>query len=206
MTNEPKTIYNANKVEFITSAPSLDKCPTEDRPEVVFLGRSNVGKSSCLNSVLRRNSVARTSKTPGRTRLFNYFNINDEAYFVDMPGYGYAKVSQAQRQEWNKTIYHYLAHRKALVLAVLIIDSRLEPQKNDIEALAMLEKVQLPVLILATKTDKLGKSELNKRLSVLKKSYSSRSVTLLPFSSVTRVGVEEFWWELTSRRIVNTAT
>ncbi|MBB5021102.1 ribosome biogenesis GTP-binding protein YihA/YsxC [Desulfurispira natronophila] len=194
--------YHPHKVQFVTSAPSLAHCPLPDRPEIVFLGRSNVGKSSLINTITGKRSIALTSKTPGRTRLLNYFDVNDELYLVDLPGYGFARVSTSMRDQWNRHMYQYLECRENIAMAVMIVDIRHEAQKNDLRMFNLLGQWQIPTLIVATKSDKLKKSQLAPHIDKLRKSYGSKCA-LMPFSSASKYGIEEFWWEVTKRQIVD---
>lgn len=196
------TIYRIRKAEFLTSAPDIGGCPDPDRPEIAFLGRSNVGKSSMINALLGKRNLAIASRTPGRTRLLNYFNINDEMYFVDLPGYGYAKVSAQERDRWNRELQRFLMQREPLCLGVLIVDMRHEPHKSDLQVRDMLQRSGLPLLIVATKSDKLNKSAYARQLSRLRKAYANKQTPVLPFSSLNAQGIEEFWWELARRGVL----
>ncbi len=140
--------------EFLTSASSLAECPQDSIPEIAFIGRSNSGKSSCLNRVTGTKSLARVSKTPGRTQLINFFSTSYHARLVDLPGYGYAKVSKQKQAEWGHAVDQYLKNRSNLVGLVLIIDSRHLPQPLDLEMLTWCRGQQLPLLILLNKVDK----------------------------------------------------
>ncbi|ADU65650.1 ribosome biogenesis GTP-binding protein YihA/YsxC [Desulfurispirillum indicum] len=193
--------YTPHQVQFITSAPSLAKCPVPDRPEIVFLGRSNVGKSSLINAVTGRRNIAITSKTPGRTRLINYFDVNGDLYCVDLPGYGFARVPTGMRDEWNRSLYEYLERRENIALAIMIVDARHEAQKNDLRMFSLLQELEVPVFIVATKADKLTKNQLQKQVAGLKKVYG-KEAGVLPFSSTAKYGIEEFWQEITRRGIV----
>src|SRR6188474_2124940 len=145
--------------EFVKSAFEKSHWLADGRPEIAFLGRSNVGKSSLINSLLLRKGLARTSNTPGRTQSINFFLINDRFYFADLPGYGYARVSKTMRADWGKMAEEYLADRAELALCVQLIDSRHEPTKLDIQLNEWLVHYDKPHLVIATKSDKLSANE-----------------------------------------------
>jgi GTP-binding protein len=176
---------------FVKSATSPEHYPRDGRPEIAFLGRSNVGKSSLINSLLGVNGLARTSGTPGRTQLINFFLINDAFYFVDLPGYGYAKVPAAIRKEWGPMVEKYLASRPNLVLSVLITDSRRKPTELDQQMIEWLEARQKPFVIAATKADKLSSNQLRANLS--RASGESGSNEIVAYSAVTRRGADRLW-------------
>jgi GTP-binding protein len=139
---------------YVISSPDLTKCPEPDRPEYAFIGRSNVGKSSLINMLTGNEKLAKTSGTPGKTQLINHFSINDDWYIVDLPGYGFAKVSQSQRKKWEKMIEDYLRKRENLVNVFVLIDSRHSPQKIDLEFVDKLRVWQVPFTLVFTKADK----------------------------------------------------
>jgi GTP-binding protein len=141
------------QAEYVISSPSVEKCPKPDKPEYAFIGRSNVGKSSLINMLCNKD-LAKTSASPGKTKLINHFIINNEWYIVDLPGYGYAKISQAQRKQWEKMIEDYLRKRENLVNVFVLIDSRHKPQANDIEFVNKLGAWQVPFTLVFTKADK----------------------------------------------------
>lgn len=159
-----------NTAEFIKSAPRLADAPDfRGLPEIAFVGRSNVGKSSLINSLLRRKGLAKTSNTPGKTRLINFYQIcysdrKKEIIFADLPGYGYAKVSKTEQAQWGKNLEEYLTQRPTLRFAVQLIDSRHGPQVSDMEMLAWLHLKKLPVILVLTKTDKISKNDLHQQL------------------------------------------
>jgi len=140
--------------EIVGSFPSLAACPPPDRPEYAFCGRSNVGKSSLINALLKR-KIARTSATPGKTQLLNYYHINDSWYLVDLPGYGYAKVSQKMRRQWQKLIKDYLQLRQSLVNVFALVDGMIPPQNIDLEFMETLGRARVPFSIVFTKTDRI---------------------------------------------------
>ncbi|MBP7506517.1 MAG: YihA family ribosome biogenesis GTP-binding protein [Prolixibacteraceae bacterium] len=147
------------EAEFIISSTDVAKCPKTVLPEYAFIGRSNVGKSSMINMITGNGSLAKVSGKPGKTRLINHFLINKEWYLVDLPGYGYAHASKTDRDKWEKFIRKYLSSRKNLYCIFLLIDSRVEPQKNDLSFMEWLGEYQIPFVLVFTKTDKLNKSE-----------------------------------------------
>lgn len=143
-----------SSAKFLISSPKVESCPAADRPEYAFIGRSNVGKSSLINMLTRQKNLAKTSSSPGKTQLINHFVINNEWYLVDLPGYGYAKVSQSQRAGFRKMIADYLQQRPNLVTVFVLIDSRLKPQRIDLDFLAQLGEWQVPFNLVFTKADK----------------------------------------------------
>ncbi|NDC39986.1 MAG: YihA family ribosome biogenesis GTP-binding protein [Chitinophagia bacterium] len=145
--------------KFVISNTDISKCPKADKPEYAFIGRSNVGKSSLINMLTRTKNLAKTSGTPGKTQLINHFIINDQFYIVDLPGYGYAKVSQSQRASWEKMIAQYMKERLNLVTVFVLIDCRHEPQKLDLDFLRKLGEWQVPFNIAFTKADKVTQKE-----------------------------------------------
>ena len=157
------------KAEFIISNTDINKCPDPAIPEYAFIGRSNVGKSSLINMLTNRKSLAKTSGKPGKTQLINHFLINDSWYLVDLPGYGYASVSKGQRLEFAKFIKQYLQNRKNLMCLFVLLDSRLKPQKIDMEFMQWLGEKGKPFVMCFTKQDKLSKSEAIKNLANYKK-------------------------------------
>jgi GTP-binding protein len=140
--------------EFICSNTRTDKLPPPVLPEYAFIGRSNVGKSSLINMLLQRKGLAKTSQTPGKTQLINHFRVNEDWYLVDLPGYGYARTSKVNRGEWERFIRYYLRHRESLQCVFVLIDSRVEPQKNDIDFCNWLGETGIPFLLVFTKADK----------------------------------------------------
>lgn len=140
--------------KYLISSPDIKDCPTADRAEFAFIGRSNVGKSSLINLLCNQDKLAKTSGSPGKTQMINHFTINNEWYLVDLPGYGYAKVSQNQRKSWTKMIEHYLRKRENLVNVFVLVDSRHSPQKIDLEFVNQLGEWQIPFALVFTKADK----------------------------------------------------
>ena len=155
--------------EFIISNTDIKKCPDDNLPEYGFIGRSNVGKSSLINMLTERKTLAKISSTPGKTQLINHFLINNNWYLVDFPGYGYAKVAKTERKKFEKFIWDYIEKRKQLINLFVLIDSRHEPLKNDIEFMNKLGQKGIPFSIVFTKIDKLSSSKLSKNLNAYKK-------------------------------------
>jgi GTP-binding protein len=180
--------------EFVRSAFSRLHWLEGTRPEIAFLGRSNVGKSSLINSLLMRKGLARTSNTPGRTQSINFFLINDSFYFADLPGYGYAKVSKAMRADWGKMAEEYLFHHEQLVLCIQLIDSRHAPTPLDIQLNEWLIHNGKRHLAVATKADKLSANELRK--SLLEARRALPETQIISYSSQTGRGRDEVWAEI----------
>jgi GTP-binding protein len=177
--------------KFTASAATWASVPRDRKPEVAFLGRSNVGKSSLINSLLGVKGLARTSSTPGRTQALNFFLINEQFYFVDLPGYGYAKTSKTNRQAWGKLIEKYLAEREQLVLSILIVDARHEPSPLDLQMKSWLQHFGLSYLVVSTKIDKLSTNE--RRVSHARARQALETERVIPYSAVTREGARELW-------------
>jgi ribosome biogenesis GTP-binding protein ysxC len=168
--------------------------PKNDLPEIAFLGKSNVGKSSLINKLMQRKSLARTSQAPGKTQTINYYKINDEIYFVDLPGYGYAKVSQELRQKWGKMIEKYLTTSPSLKLICLLVDIRHEPTENDRLMYDWIKYHGYKVLVILTKADKLKRSVLSKNIKMIEKSLKvSEEDMVVAFSSETGQGRDEVY-------------
>lgn len=168
--------------------------PDTGMPEVAFAGKSNVGKSSLINGLLNRKSLARTSSSPGKTQTINFYNVNKELYFVDLPGYGYAKVSMEIREKWGKMIERYLRKSDVLAAIFLLIDIRHEPSANDRQMYDWIVSNGYRPVIIATKLDKIKRSQLQKQISIIKKSLGCPSETkVFPFSAQTKQGRDEIW-------------
>ncbi len=181
-------------VSFVVSNTDHKKCPDDGLPEFAFIGRSNVGKSSLINLLTGQKKLAKISSTPGKTQLINHFVINDEWYLVDLPGYGYAKASKSARSTWEKFIAAYLSKRKTLMNIFVLLDSRLEPQKIDMEFINWCGEKQLPFVMVFTKIDKLSSSALQKNLLKFKKEMLTTWEELPPIyttSSVSGFGNEQ---------------
>ncbi len=169
-------IVKIDKIEFVCSSPSLKFCPKEDLPEFAFIGRSNVGKSSLINMLASKKALAKVSGTPGKTRLLNHFKVGSGVsswFLVDLPGYGFAKLSKTQREKFEGLIQSYLQNRENLALTFLLIDSRLEPQKIDLEFMNWLGDNEVGFVILFTKTDKLSKIQLSNNLASYQKALAA---------------------------------
>ncbi|MEO8649209.1 MAG: ribosome biogenesis GTP-binding protein YihA/YsxC [Acidobacteriota bacterium] len=180
--------------EFILSAFDRRQWVQDGRPEIAFLGRSNVGKSSLLNSLLQRKSLARTSNTPGRTQSINYFLVNDAIYFVDLPGYGYAKVSKAMRADWGRMAFDYLSGQPSLKLSIMLVDSRHPPTELDLQLHEWLRANEKEHLVVATKSDKLSSNQLRKNRQVIEESL--RGIRVVDYSSQTGKGRDAVWAEI----------
>ena len=177
--------------EFIKSALKNSDCPKESLPEVAFAGRSNVGKSSLINIVLNRKNLARTSSSPGRTQMLNFFRINDQIYFVDLPGYGFAKVPLGVRAKWKPMVEDYLKNRKTLKLIILLLDIRRAPNSDDASFIRWLEKSSIPFLVVLTKSDKVSKNKCSAQRKVIKEFLLLKDEELVRFSTVTREGKQD---------------
>ena len=180
--------------KFVASATAASSFPRDQHPEVAFIGRSNVGKSSLINSLLGVKGLARTSSTPGRTQALNFFLINEAFYFVDLPGYGFAKTSLANRRAWGVLIEKYLAQRRQLVLCILIVDARHEPSPLDLQMKSWLQHSGLPYLVVSTKIDKLSANEQRASWQRAKKVLAVDRI--IPYSALTRHGAAQVWNEI----------
>ena len=185
---------NTHNADILLSAANKSHYPQDDIPEVALAGRSNVGKSSFINTMLNRKNLARTSGKPGKTQLLNFFNIDDQLRFVDVPGYGYARVSKKEREKWGKMIEEYLTTRKNLKAVISLVDLRHEPSADDVQMYEFLKYYEIPVILVATKADKIPRGKGNKHASMIKKKLDfDKSDTFIIFSSVNKAGVEESW-------------
>lgn len=180
--------------EFTKSAFKQEHWTTDGLPEISFLGRSNVGKSSLLNSLLQRKGLARTSNTPGRTQSINFFLVNGGFYFVDLPGYGYAKVSKTMRSDWGKMAEEYLVQRQELVLSIHLIDSRHKPTELDRELHEWLIYHQKNHIVVATKADKLSNNKLKKSLEEIEKALPESKIIV--YSALTGKGKDALWHQI----------
>ncbi|MGL4798302.1 MAG: ribosome biogenesis GTP-binding protein YihA/YsxC [Cellulosilyticaceae bacterium] len=186
---------NVTQASLIITAGNKSQFPTDDTLEIAFAGKSNVGKSSLINCLINRKALARTSSQPGKTQTINFYNIqNDTVHFVDLPGYGYAKVSKTEREKWGKLIEGYLEKRDNLKLVVLLIDIRHEVGANDKMMYEWLAHYHNQVVVIATKADKLNRSQVQKHTAMVKKGLNLRPQDLLvTFSAQTKQGKEEVW-------------
>ncbi|MBI4081830.1 MAG: YihA family ribosome biogenesis GTP-binding protein [Candidatus Lambdaproteobacteria bacterium] len=181
--------------EFVIGAAAARQFPTSVLPEVAFAGKSNVGKSSLINSLLNRKRLVKTSRTPGKTREINFFLINGSFHLVDLPGYGYARVAHAQREEWGRHVVRYLAERGPLAGVVLIVDARHPPSPLDRSLRELLRELGRPLVVVANKVDKLSRSQINPSLARAA-AVLEPDEPVLPYSSVTHAGRAALWARL----------
>ncbi|MGY0837362.1 ribosome biogenesis GTP-binding protein YihA/YsxC [Aerococcus urinaeequi] len=185
---------DVHNVEFLISAVRPEQYPASTIPEIALAGRSNVGKSSFINTMINRKKLARTSSKPGKTQQLNYYQIEDLFYFVDVPGYGYARVSKTEKAKWGEMLETYFTTRENLVLALLVVDFRHKPTKDDIQMKEFMDYHGVPYFVIATKSDKIKKSQWNKHLSDIYKTLGLESIDqILPFSAGTKNGRDEAW-------------
>jgi GTP-binding protein len=179
--------------EFMRGAAKPEVFPKHNLPEIAFIGRSNVGKSSLLNSIVLRKNLARTSSNPGKTQEINFYLVDDKYVFADLPGFGYAVVSKTQRAEWQKLNLNYLATREQLKLICLLVDSRHDPQKFDLALIEYLESIEKPYILVLTKTDKLPASLIVERKKQLEEvvSICNHCIEVLPYSTLSFTGRKE---------------
>ena len=177
------------KAEFVLSANAPEQFPADGLAEVAFLGRSNVGKSSLINALIGQKGLAFTSSTPGRTQTINFYRIENQLYFVDLPGYGYAKVPRGMTNEWKRLIDEYLTHRESLQMSFLILDARRGWMEKDLELKSWLESQDRKYLVVVTKMDKLNQAQQQRGMAAIRKIVADP----LPFSAVTGRGVREIW-------------
>lgn len=188
---------DVHQTEFIKSAVKPKDYPEITLPEVAFVGRSNVGKSSLINVLVNRKSLVRTSSTPGRTQLINFFDVNGRLVLVDLPGYGYAKAPPELRKQWQPMIETYLAQRENLRAVVLILDIRRIPTDGDLQMLRWLDTYGIPPIIVATKCDKLSKNEQARQAGLIAAAIGRGREELLPFSALSKAGREGIWQAIT---------
>lgn len=185
---------NTHNAEILLSAANKSHYPQDEIPEIALAGRSNVGKSSFINTLLNRKNLARTSGKPGKTQLLNFFNIDNQLRFIDVPGYGYAKVSKTERAKWGRMIEEYLTTRENLRAVVSLVDFRHEPSADDVQMYEFLKYYEIPVIVVATKADKIPRSKWNKHESVIKKRLDfDKNDDFLIFSSVNKDGLDAAW-------------
>ncbi|MCF3941907.1 ribosome biogenesis GTP-binding protein YihA/YsxC [Oceanobacillus alkalisoli] len=183
-----------NQAEIVISAVSKKQYPEEGLPEIALAGRSNVGKSSFINTLINRKNLARTSQKPGKTQTLNFYKLNEAFYFVDVPGYGYAKVSKKEREKWGKMMDEYFQERENLKAVVLVCDVRHEPTDADVQMYDYLKHYQLPVIIIATKLDKVKKSRQHQHVKIAKDTFEIEPEDIvIPFSAETGEGKEQAW-------------
>ncbi len=192
MTQE--TLLNTHNASILLSAANKSHYPQDDLPEVALAGRSNVGKSSFINTLLGRKKLARTSSKPGKTQLLNFYNIDDKLRFVDVPGYGYAKVSKTEWAKWGKMIEEYLVTRDNLRVVVSLVDLRHEPTADDVQMYDFLKYYEIPVIVVATKADKVPRGKWNKQEALIKKKLNfDQADSFIVFSSETKEGYDLAW-------------
>jgi GTP-binding protein len=180
--------------KFVTSIVSIHQIPAPGHPEIAFAGRSNVGKSSLINCLVDRKNLALTSSSPGKTRTINFFNLNEKIYFVDLPGYGFAKVPVNERQKWQSFIEAYITSSKQLKGIIQIIDSRIGATELDLEMLTWLSTLNKNILIVASKIDKLSNNERAKNLKLLTQQLTQFNISgIVPFSAITKTGKQQIW-------------
>ncbi len=179
--------------EFITSAVKPSQYPREHLPEIAFAGRSNVGKSSLINTLVNRKHLVKTSSTPGRTQLINFFDINGNLTFVDLPGYGYARVPAAVRKKWGPMIETYLSTRKTLKGVVIILDIRRQPQEEEHNLIDWLAHYAIASIVVLTKTDKLSKTKVIKQQAAIVETLAAAKEDMILFSAKTRKGRDAVW-------------
>jgi GTP-binding protein len=182
--------------KFVCSAVTPKQYPPAELPEVAFAGRSNVGKSALINKLLNRKKLVRTSKTPGRTQLLNFFEINGIYHFVDLPGYGYAKVPEEVRRRWRPMVETYLQGRATMRGIVLLLDIRRTPSKEDLTLFHWLQANGIEVITVITKVDKLSKNKRNKQISSIAKSLGCNAEELVQFSAISGEGRNALWQQL----------
>ncbi|MCC7669413.1 MULTISPECIES: ribosome biogenesis GTP-binding protein YihA/YsxC [Leuconostoc] len=186
---------DVHNVEMVMSAVSATQYPTDGKPEIALVGRSNVGKSSLTNTLINRKNFARTSSQPGKTQTLNFYNVEDQLYFVDVPGYGYAKVSKKQREAFGHMIEEYITSRKQLRGVISLVDARHDPSDDDISMYEWLHYYNIPILVVATKSDKISRSRFNKYESNIKRTlgFDEEDSDFQFFSSETKYGKDEVW-------------
>ncbi len=183
-----------NKSELEKIAVDREHYPNDELPEIAFVGRSNVGKSSLINALLNRKNLARTSSKPGKTRTINFYLVNDKIRFVDLPGYGYAEVSFSERNKWADIINEYLMHRENLRAIIMIVDIRHEPTDNDLMMYEFLNAYGYTNIVVATKADKISKGKWQNNLKIIRNKLKLKDETLLiPVSSVDKANIEKLW-------------
>lgn len=183
--------------EIVVSAIKKEQYPAEGLPEIALVGRSNVGKSSATNALLNRRNFARTSQTPGKTRTINFYKINNEFYFVDLPGYGYAKVSKSEKDKWGVIMERYLQDRQELCAIFLLVDIRHEPTNDDVMMYEWIKHFGYNCVVIATKADKISRGQYQKHISIIRKKLQlEKDEKVIPLSSSKKTGVEDVWNEI----------
>lgn len=188
---------NVQNVSLEAVGVKFEQFPETGYPEIAFAGRSNVGKSSLINGLINRKSLARTSGQPGKTQTINFYNVEDQLYFVDLPGYGYARTSKSNRESWGKMINYYLKRRETLGMIMLLVDIRHKPNENDQLMMNYIRESGLEPLVIATKSDKVKRSQLGKHKKIIADALKLQSTDqVLPYSSMTKEGKDELWQEI----------
>ncbi|EGT4529983.1 TPA: YihA family ribosome biogenesis GTP-binding protein [Clostridioides difficile] len=186
--------------EITMSAVNKSQYPLEGIPEIALAGRSNVGKSSIINTLLNRRNFARTSQTPGKTRTINFYLINNEFYFVDLPGYGYAKIAKSEKEKWGGIMERYLESRQELCSIFLLVDIRHEPTADDKLMYEWIKHFGYNCVVIATKADKISRGQYQKHISIIRKKLQMESSEkVIPVSSLKKTGVEELWEEIVNQ-------
>lgn len=190
--NEGRMVIKSVNLEIVCGVTS--KLPDTVLPEIAFAGKSNVGKSSLINALINRKAYARTSSQPGKTQTINFYNVNESLYYVDLPGYGYAKVPIKEREKWGKMINQYLQSSKQLKAVFLLMDIRHEPSENDKLMYEWILHSGFEPIIVATKLDKIKRSQIQKQLKLMKETLKAeKGIKVIPFSAETKQGREEIW-------------
>ena len=179
--------------EIAITAVNPNQYPADDLPEIAMVGRSNVGKSSTINTILNRKNLARVSASPGKTRTINFYIINKEFYLVDLPGYGYAKMSKDSRKEWGRVMEEYFQNSKDLKHIFLLVDIRHEPKEDDVIMHSYAVHYNIPVTVIATKSDKISRGAYQKAFSVIRKKLDYTGEKVMPISALKKTGTEEIW-------------
>lgn len=188
---------NLNNAQFVTSITDLSRLPKDGLPQIAFSGKSNVGKSSVINRILNRKNFARVGETPGKTVHINFFRVDEKAYFVDLPGYGYAKVPKAEKERWGKLMEAYFSVPERVDLGVLIVDARHKPTADDVTMCSYFQSTGRPFVVVANKLDKLKKSELEPNQALIRQTLAlSDETKLIPFSAEKGTGREELLREI----------
>lgn len=183
-----------NQAKLVQVSATIGQIPRESLPEIVFAGKSNVGKSSLINTLANRKSLARTSAQPGKTRTINFYEIDQKYLFVDLPGYGYAKISAAEQERFSKVIDHYLRSRTTIAWLFVLVDIRHEPGANDIQMVEWMMHYGYTPVIIATKSDKISKGQFQRQVSLIRKTLGLKSdAIVIPFSALNKSGSEEIW-------------
>ncbi len=183
--------------EITMSAINRSQYPDEGIPEIALVGRSNVGKSSTVNTLLNRRNFARTSQTPGKTRTINFYLINKEFFFVDLPGYGYAKIAKSEKEKWGVIMERYLQERNELCAIFLLVDIRHEPTNDDVMMYEWIKHFGYNCVVIATKADKISRGQYQKHMNIIRKKLQmDNNEKILPISSLKKTGVEEIWNEI----------